>query len=164
MVGPRRNLEEMIEEPDLADSLFLGGYRGLKQWSVSQKKVTKDHDDIMAGNIWSMAQTSDKKYLFVSDSSGCLKQIDVKQQKVVRDYGKIHGQIMSIAISSDDKYLFTSGVENNGHVKQFLVSDGQMINDYGATFENDGIRSITTTPDNKYLFAGSNTGYLKQIC
>ncbi len=26
-----------------------------------------------------------------------------------------------------------------------------------------GITSITTTPDNKYLFAGSNRGHLKQI-
>jgi WD40 repeat protein len=50
--------------------LFLGGYGGLKQWSVSQKKVTKDYSDIMAGHINSMVQTSDKKYLFVSDQSG----------------------------------------------------------------------------------------------
>jgi WD40 repeat protein len=70
VVGPRRNLEEMVEEPDLADSLFLGGQRGLKQWTVSQKKVTKDYGDIMAGVIYSMVQTSDKKYLFVSDYEG----------------------------------------------------------------------------------------------
>ncbi len=31
VVGPRRNLEEMIEETDLADSLFVGGWRKLIQ-------------------------------------------------------------------------------------------------------------------------------------
>jgi WD40 repeat protein len=81
----------------------------------------------------------------------------------VKNYGKIHENIPSMAISSDDKYLFTSDCEENCHVKQFLVSDGQMVKDYGALFER-GIASITTTPDNKYLFAGSDKGHLKQIC
>jgi hypothetical protein len=39
-----------------------------------------------------------------------------------------------------------------------------MIKDYGAIFQNDGVASIITTPDNKYLFVGSTLGYLKQIC
>ncbi len=55
--------------------------------------------------------------------------MDVKKQKVVRDYGKIHGGINSIAITSDDKYLYTSGQEFNGHVKQFSIRHGQMIKD-----------------------------------
>jgi hypothetical protein len=70
VVGPRRNVEEMTEETDLADSLFVGGQRKLKQWSVRQKKVTKDYGDIMAARIFSMVKTSDKKYLFVSDDKG----------------------------------------------------------------------------------------------
>jgi hypothetical protein len=71
VVGPRRNLEEMIKEAGSADSLFLGGDGKLVQYSVRQEKVVKDHGDIMSGLIYSMVQTSDKKYLFVSDSSGC---------------------------------------------------------------------------------------------
>jgi hypothetical protein len=70
VVGSRLNLEEMIEEADLADSLFVGGMDELMQWSVCQKKVTKDYGDIMADDIRSMAKTSDKKYLFVSDDDG----------------------------------------------------------------------------------------------
>jgi WD40 repeat protein len=63
--------EEMIEVADQADNLFIGGENKLWQWSVSQKKVTKDYGEIMAGRILSMVQTSDKKYLFVSDPFGC---------------------------------------------------------------------------------------------
>jgi hypothetical protein len=40
------------------------------QWSVSQEKVTKDYGNIMTGVILSMVQTSDKKYLFLSDNKG----------------------------------------------------------------------------------------------
>jgi WD40 repeat protein len=82
--------------------------------------------------------------------------------EVVRDYGK-HGNIRSIAITSDDKYIFTSGIEDYGKVIQFSVSDGKMIKHHGQVFEGEGVQSITTTLDNKYLFAGSNRGNLKQI-
>jgi hypothetical protein len=44
------------------------------QWSVSQGEVTKDYGLIMAGNIYSMVQTSEKKYLFVSDDEGVRKK------------------------------------------------------------------------------------------
>jgi hypothetical protein len=66
-----------------------------------------------------------------------------------------------MAITADDRYLFTSDY-NNGDVKQFRVSDGRMIKDYGPLF-GLGIGSMITTPDNKYLFAGSDR-YLKQVC
>ena len=71
MAGPRRNLEEMVEEADQADNLFIGGEKTLMLWSVSQGEVTKDYGDIMTGSIWSMVQTSDKKYLVLSDDQGC---------------------------------------------------------------------------------------------
>jgi WD40 repeat protein len=116
--------------------LFFGGDGKLMQWSVSQKKVTKEYGGIMAGCISSMVLTSGKNYLFLSDNDGCLKKLDVKKQKVVRDYGKIHGQILSIAITSDDKYIFTSDFDDTGHVKQISVRHGQMIKDPGAIFEN----------------------------
>ncbi len=70
-VGPRRNLEEMIEEPDLADNLFIAGEGNLIQWSVSKNKVVKDYGSIMAAWIWSLVKTSDKKYLFVGAYDGC---------------------------------------------------------------------------------------------
>jgi hypothetical protein len=51
--------------------LFIGGDGKLVQYSVSQGKVIKDYDDIMTGYIYLMVQTSDKKYLFLSDQTGC---------------------------------------------------------------------------------------------
>jgi WD40 repeat protein len=31
--------------------------------------------------------------------------LNIRQQKVVKEYGHIHANIVSIAITSDDKYL-----------------------------------------------------------
>jgi hypothetical protein len=66
-----------------------------------------------------------------------------------------------MAITADDRYLFAS--DHWGEVKQFRVSDGRMVKHYGQLFKY-GIQSMTTTPDNKYLFTGGTSGYLKQIC
>jgi WD40 repeat protein len=38
-----------------------------------------------------------------------------------------------------------------------------MIKDYGAILKRDRVWSITTTPENKWLFAASNKRHLKQI-
>jgi hypothetical protein len=40
------------------------------EWSVSQGEVIKDYGDIMAARIFSMVQTSDKRFLFLSDEQG----------------------------------------------------------------------------------------------
>jgi hypothetical protein len=50
--------------------LFIVGETKLWQWSVGQKKVHKEYGDIMTGNIFSIVQTSDRNYLFVSDYEG----------------------------------------------------------------------------------------------
>ena len=70
IVDPPLNLEEIVEEEDFADHLFVGFRRKLSQWSVSQGKVTHDYGDIMDEMILSMVKTSDKKSLFVSDLIG----------------------------------------------------------------------------------------------
>jgi WD40 repeat protein len=44
------------------------------------------------------------------------------------------------------------------------VSDGQMIKAYRNIFGDEGVQSIITTPDNRWLFASNtNEGRLKQI-
>jgi WD40 repeat protein len=67
-----------------------------------------------------------------------------------------------MALSSDDQYVFTSNHEKNDYIKQFSVETGQMIKAYGPIFENDFVLQITLTPDNKWLFAASIEGHLKQ--
>jgi WD40 repeat protein len=71
-VGLLVTLEKWLESNyPMGESLFIGGYQKLIQWSVIQGKVTKYYGDIMAGGIRSMVQCSAKKFLFLSDTSGC---------------------------------------------------------------------------------------------
>jgi WD40 repeat protein len=70
-IGQSQNLLPNIKQADSADILFIGGKHKLMQWSVSQGQATKEYADIMAGDIYSIVQTSDKKYVFLSDDQGC---------------------------------------------------------------------------------------------
>jgi succinate dehydrogenase flavin-adding protein (antitoxin of CptAB toxin-antitoxin module) len=69
-ISPGQKLLPTIQEAASADHLFIAGDGELWQWSISQKKVTKNYGKIMVGSIQSMVQTSDKKYLFVPYSTG----------------------------------------------------------------------------------------------
>ncbi len=44
----------MIEEAGTADIFFIGFLKKLVQWSVSQKKVTKEYPDITSGHVTSL--------------------------------------------------------------------------------------------------------------
>ena len=69
-IYPGKNLLPTAKKADKADNFFIGGNKKLLQWSISLQKMTKDYGNIMAGIIFSMVQTSDKKYLFLSDGVG----------------------------------------------------------------------------------------------
>ena len=67
-----------------------------------------------------------------------------------------------MAITADNRYLFVGSLYL-GDVKQFRVSDGSMIKHYRGVCDG-GVRSMITTPDSKYLFAGGEHGTIEQIC
>mgnify|MGYP000641859096 CR=1 FL=1 len=68
--GPRQNLLPNIKEADKAEELFISGLDRVKQWSVRSGLYTKDYGGIMAGGIISMAQISEKNYLFFAGQMG----------------------------------------------------------------------------------------------
>jgi hypothetical protein len=57
-------------EIDPRDNLWICCAGKLLQFSIRKKKVTKNYGHIITGNVKSMVQTSDKKYLFLSGSEG----------------------------------------------------------------------------------------------
>ena len=114
----------------------------------------------MSSYITALTTTIDKKYLFVGDWSGIQKQIDVKDQNVTHEYGKVHDGITSMATTFDTKYLFTIGWGAD-NLKQFRIIDHQLIKTYNVL---SFITSIIITFNDKDLFVGNDDGYLKQIC
>ena len=123
------------------------------------KKVKKDYKKVMYGSINSMALISDKKYLYVADFDGFMKQIDTKEKKVVKDYKKIHNwEISAIVISANGESLFTSSWD--GQLKQWSIAKREMHKDFGNVM--DEIWSLTVTLNNTWLFVGGH-GRLLQI-
>ena len=102
--------------------------------------------------------TVDKKYLFVGDDSGYLKQISLRTQRLIHDYGKPGNIIYSAATTSDNKYLFVNFCDL---VSQYQIDSREVVKDY--IFDLD-ILSIKVTPDSKYLFMGGRGGTLLQLC
>ena len=81
------------------------------------------------------------KYLFTSDFKGYLKQWDIKQQKLMKDFGEIHSaQIFSITATNDGRYLFTS--DDKGYLKQWDIEQQKLMKDFGR-IHSGGIFSIT---------------------
>ena len=85
------------------------------------------------------------KYLFTCNSCGELKQWGIEQQKLMKDFGKIHlGYIWSITITNDGRYLFTSN--NHGYLKQWDIEQQKLMKDFGKIHSSQ-IYSITATND-----------------
>jgi hypothetical protein len=52
------------------DSLFIGYKDGtVAQWSIRQKKLTKDYGKVTGDHITTMRTTPDKKHLILGDNS-----------------------------------------------------------------------------------------------
>lgn len=108
----------------------------------------------MNDHINSLALTSDKKYLFVSDVSGDMKQIDVATDKVIKNFGKIHSSITAIAIDKKNEFVFTSD-KNEGLIKRWSIETGKLVKLIKIEPKNNGTRFMLITKDNKYLFCAN---------
>ena len=88
------------------------------------------------------------KYLFTSDNDGYLKQWDIKQRKLVKNWGKIHlCGIISITATNDGRYLFAAG--SDCILKQWDIEQQKLMKDYGE-IHAAAIGSITATNDGRY--------------
>ena len=100
------------------------------------------------------------KHLFISDGNGYLKQWDIEQQKLMKDFGKIHSRgIYSLTATNDGRYLFTS--DANGNLKQWGIEQQKLMKDFGK-IHSGTIWSITATNNGRYLFTSDRNGELKQ--
>ena len=70
-----------------------------------------------------------------------LKQWDIEQQNLVKDFGQIHsGNINSIIATNDSRYLFTS--DDSGELKQWDIEQQELKKDFGKV-HSSAIYSIT---------------------
>jgi hypothetical protein len=90
-------------------------------------------------------------------------QINIRNQSIVRDYGKIGGNSISALVTSlDNKYVFANP-ENS--VLQYRIDTGELVKKYG--FDTKAWEMVLTC-DSKYMFCHNGNspgpGNLHQIC
>ena len=155
--------------PDSQYLLTADYYGYLKQWSVKNLELYKDYGKVHQGAIWSMAITSNGKYLFTAGGmyqKGFLKQWDLFKKELKKDYGLISkSEIYSIALAPDQDCLYTTGEE--GRLLKILIEEERVIEDFVieklSDDSSDKIVNIGVTFDGQYLFVNNDNGCLRQI-
>ena len=91
-------------------------------------------------------------YLFTTDICGYVKQWDIKRQKLLKDFGKVHHSvIMSIDATSDRKYLITS--DYLGNIRKWDIENQSQILDKNQIPHKEidvNITSISASIDSQY--------------
>jgi hypothetical protein len=115
----------------------------------------------MSGEIISIKTSDDKKHLFINDSDGWWKHINVQNQKAMDgDVGTGQSGICEIVTTPDNQYVFTG---SGAWLQQYSIDAQEFINPKKTNFDQT-ITSIVTTFDSKYVFIGLQNGALHQLC
>lgn len=124
--------------------------------------MLRDYGDFMPGKIYSLAVSSDNRWLFAADSKGHLKQIDmVDNMKPIIDYGKVcDAGIFSINCTPESRYIFTTDI--SGNIKQFSIEEKSIVMDYGKTHDG-GILTSGISNDGIWMCSSDDQGNLKQL-
>lgn len=152
--------------PDSQYFFVSNEFAHLKQFKLSDYSLVKDYGVVHSDSLSAMTVTADGKWLYTSSISGELKKWDIAKQIVVKDFGKIYDKksdwIFAVTSTADSKQVFvTSSNWTLGLMSSWSVDTDKMSHDYKTVFPNHSFRSVITSSDNKYVFTGSDRGFLK---
>jgi len=146
--------------------ILKAGYPGeVKQYDFVSGKLVKDYGKIFEAKespigtsaVWTIKATPDSKYFFVSNEFGHLKQFDLTNQTLVKDYGVVHSDSLSaMAITNDGKWLYTTSI--SGEMKKWNISKQSVEKDFGTIYqkENNWIFTVDSTPDSQQVLITSS--------
>jgi len=147
--------------------ILKAGYPGqVKQFEFPSGKVVKDYGKIFEAKespigtsaVWTIKSTPDSKYFFVSNEFGHLKQFDLTNQTLVKDYGVVHSDsLTAMTITRDGKWLYTTSI--SGEMKKWDIAKQSIVKDFGKIYEKgqNWIFTVDSTADSqKVLITSSN--------
>jgi WD40 repeat protein len=134
----------------------------IKQFSVETGQMIKAYGPIFENDIvLQITLTPDNEWLFAASWKGHLKQYSLRSQKLIHDYGQIHGERIGCLVTTrDSKWLITS-VEN--HVRRISVKNRKIKKDFGQIHDHSRITNMQITAKGKKLLVGDFGGFLKLI-
>ena len=123
--------------------------------------MIKDYGPINQNGTDNIILTPDSEWLFATGKEGQLKQYSLRSQKLIHDYGIIHGtRIGLLQTTKDSDWLITSSYNN---VYRVSIENRQVDKDFGQVFDNRGITAMKLTVDSKKLIVGDHSGFMKLI-
>jgi len=146
--------------------ILRAGYPGkVQQFDFVSGNLVKDYGKIFKAKespigtsaIWTIKATPDSKYFFVSNEFAHLKQFDLTNQTLVKDYGVVHSDSLSaMTITRDGKWLYTTSI--SGEMKKWNIAKQSVEKDFGAIYkkENNWIFTVDSTPDSQQVLITSS--------
>ncbi|MGB6152974.1 MAG: WD40 repeat domain-containing protein, partial [Pricia sp.] len=115
--------------------------------TINSLRFTEDDAHLAVGGNNQYPDPKTKKTIY----DGFASLIDVKAQKVIREYKGMEGSVKSVRISPDEKLLATGGFDNTARVFDFET--GKLLH----TFERPlKVEAVDFTPDGQFLAIGGH--------
>jgi WD40 repeat protein len=139
------------------------GARMLESKFHHQGDVPKMFGKLHDNPIKSICLSENFKYLFTSDTTGCIKKYDFSKKTLIKNFGQVHNaRIVSIVCSKE--YLLS--VCDKGIVNQFEVNSMDLEQKpfcYGYLHDSRISAMVCTPKSDKYFFTSDRAGTLKQF-
>jgi WD40 repeat protein len=122
----------------------------LKQWDIATQELLKNYEKVHDDYIRSIAVSSGTPCYILTSSLGDIKQINMDQKIVYREWGIVHPKtrIHSMTCHPDGQTLFTS--DGMGVLREWNIEEGNLVKDWGEVHQTEYINSIAVSRDGKY--------------
>jgi len=120
------------------ESMFVADRDGLlRQFSLKFYCLTKKFElPGSHGSINNLHLTADNRSLFLGYRNGFLREVNVREQRIEKDYGYYDKSgIRSIQTTADSTFLFIGGA--TGNLLQFALANKAIVRDYGKVLDTN---------------------------
>jgi len=99
----------------MSEYLFIGTEdQVLKQWSVQEKKVVKEWDEIDPNTTYIIAISPDGKYIFKGSKLNDLVQYSMEDGSLIKNWGPISNSFINcIKVTQDNQSVITASMDED---------------------------------------------------
>jgi len=115
--------------------------------TINSLRFTKDDAYLAVGGNNQIKDPQSQNTIY----KGFASLIEVKTQKVIREYNGMEGSVKSVRISPDEQFLATGGFDKTARIFDFKT--GELLHTYERPLR---VEAVDFTPDGQYLAIGGH--------